>query len=148
MVDLCRKYIILNRKWSKTTGFLINFDIFNQIRSIFVINWLFRYKSTRFNPFGCGDLIWFQELGSKKLIKSWFEYDFKGNLAQGRSNRLSLMCGVWKLYHMRNSKWPTRYLSMTNFRWPTRLCIWPTLDDLPDFECDGLNLSITTLMYS
>ena len=29
-------------------------------------------------------------LGSKKLIKSWFEYNLKQNLAKGRSNRISL----------------------------------------------------------
>ena len=33
---------------------------------------------------------WTAEIGSKKLIKRQFEYDLKQNLAQGRSNRISL----------------------------------------------------------
>ena len=37
-VDLCQK-------WSKITGFLINFDTFNQIQTIFDINRLFQFKS-------------------------------------------------------------------------------------------------------
>ena len=63
---------------------MINFDIFNPIRTIFDINW------TRFNRFRRDNLIRFQEFESKKLIKRKFKFDFKLNLAQGQSNRISL----------------------------------------------------------
>ena len=38
MVNLHQKYIEFNRKWLETTEFSINFDIFDQIQSIFDIN--------------------------------------------------------------------------------------------------------------
>ena len=41
MVDLYQKYIEFDRERSKTTGFSISFDIFDQIGSIFDINLLF-----------------------------------------------------------------------------------------------------------
>ena len=43
MTDLYQKYIEIDQKWSKMTGISINFDIFDQIRSIFDINKLFGY---------------------------------------------------------------------------------------------------------
>ena len=42
-----KKYIKFDQKMSKTTGFLINLDIFDQIWSIFDINKLFWYKSDK-----------------------------------------------------------------------------------------------------
>ena len=60
MINLYQKYIKFDQKWSiyikniefdqklsKTTGFLINFDICDQIGSIFDINQLFQYKSDK-----------------------------------------------------------------------------------------------------
>ena len=38
---------LFNQKWSKTTEFSINSDIFDQIPTIFDVNLLFRYKSDK-----------------------------------------------------------------------------------------------------
>ena len=60
-----------------------NLVVFDHFQFIFNIN------RTRYNRFQRDDVS-LQEFRSKKLIKRQFKSNFKRNLAQGRSNRISL----------------------------------------------------------
>ena len=106
---------------NKIDLFLIKIEWFHQIQI-----WV--------NQLSCDDSIWFQEFGSNKSIKIWFDQDLSQNCSPGRFNRLSLI-----YYRQLDKFWLT---STSRFK-KTRLSLkWLilVLDDslslmVPPFHC-------------
>ena len=80
--------------WLKDQKRPSNCQLFNpKSRFLFkfvIYIWTFYKILTRFYQFRRDDSIWFQKFGLKKSIKSWFEYDFKQNLAGGQLHCMSI----------------------------------------------------------